>query len=70
MSKQVIKGWMLDHNKVSKMTWGENDCRTSIYLNEWSTPVLYKYKGTKKDAADFDYPWPPKKATITIEVEE
>ena len=71
MSKQVIKGWMLDDAKVVPMGWSDRSCAAAgIHLVEWEAPTLYKYKGTKKDASDFDYAWPPKKVTITIEVEE
>lgn len=72
MSKQVIKGWVLDESDVGKlkMKWAKNQMRTGTYLKNPNFPTIYKLKGTKKEAEECDYPWPPKEVTITIEVEE
>ena len=73
MSKQVIKGWVLDESDVGKlkMEWMVLDhMRTATYLKNPNFPTIYKLKGTKKEAEECDYPWPQKKVTITIEVEE
>ena len=65
--KKVYKGWDIGELYEPDDWEGKSRLGTALHLK---MGTIYKYKGTKKDADDAKYSWPPKRVTITVEVEE
>ena len=65
--KKVYKGWDIG-DLCEPNDWGGKDRLQTVMLLNMGT--IYKYKGTEKDADDHGYRWPPKRVTITVEIDE
>ena len=65
MSKQVIKGW------VEKGRKAKDFVNRGRYATEFQRRLVGVVENTKGKKSDWDpYDWPPKRVTITIEVDE
>ena len=61
--KKVFKGWIAKSYISDDFGWTRGE-----FFNVLDMPEIFETKDTKEDWDDFD--WPPKKITITVEVQE
>ena len=68
MSKKVIKGWICTP-RGEDFTWSKAHYgRLDVALH--MPDSVCKYKGTKLDAEEAGYDFPPQRVTITIEIDD
>ena len=60
MAKKVFKGWISKQDSIEKFFRLEDE--------EYATTGFFKTRATKYEWGDFH--WPPKRVTVTVEVEE